>query len=325
PRSWEFFFDALGQTSKLGQRGEGRNLTGGKIPWATWKSTEGDDIDQPDGITNQAVIKVLEDNKDKPFFIGYGIHKPHDPFIAPKKYFDLYPEGKTKLADEPSDRSKRVKLAIPNSRDFAKFTDKERREFKRAYQACTSFADAQVGKVLDTLDRLELWDNTIVILMGDHGYHLGEHDWWNKVTVFEDCARAPMMVWVPGAAGMGNETQGIMEFVDLYPTLVDFADLKAPHKLSGKSIRPILNNPKNPGKKAAFTQVNRGDKVGRSVRTARWRYTEWGKDGQYGVELYDHNKDSGEYHNLAKNPEYAKILSGLKKQLDQSFGEYKGQ
>ena len=194
PQSWDYFFDALGQTSKLGRQGEGRNLSGGKIPWANWKAAEGDDIDQPDGITNEVALRVLEENKDKPFFIGYGIHKPHDPFIAPKKYFEYYPKGSTQLAIEPEDRSKRVKLAIPNDKTFAMFTDKERTEFKRAYQAGVSFADAQVGKILEAIDRLELWDNTIVILMGDHGYHLGEHDWWNKVTVYESGARAPMIV-----------------------------------------------------------------------------------------------------------------------------------
>lgn len=319
PQSWDFFFDGLGKGSPLGRKGEGRNLTDGKLVWAHWKAAEGDDIDQPDGITTEVAVKLLEEKKDKPFFIGFGLHKPHDPFIAPKKYFEKYPVGSTKLAVEPEDRSKRVKLAIPNNRDFASFTDKERREFKRAYQACVSFADAQVGKVFATMDRLKLWDNTIVILMGDHGYHLGEHDWWNKVTVFEDCARAPMMVWVPGAGGMGRETGAIMEFVDLYPTLIDYADLKAPHPLSGQSIRPILSDPGHPGKKAAYTQVNRGDKVGRSVRTERWRYTEWGPNGKLGIELYDHRKDSGEYYNLGSNPEFGGVRRKMKAVLDEGF------
>jgi arylsulfatase A-like enzyme len=324
PQSWDYFFDALGRTTSTGRKGEGRNVTDGKIPWATWKATEGGDIDQPDGQIAAEVVRILEEHHDKPFYIGYGIHKPHDPFIAPKKYFDLYPEGCTQLANEPSDRSTPPKLAVPNNKAFAAFTDQERREFKRAYQAGVSFADAQLGKVLATMDRLKLWDNTIVILLGDHGYHLGEHDWWNKVTVFENGARAPMIVWAPNAAGMGKPTQSIIEFVDIYPTLIDFAGLEALHKLSGKSMRPILDDPKAETKKAAYTQVNRGDRVGRSVRTARWRYTEWGKDGQHGVELYDHSKDSGEYYNLANNPEYASIRKVMKKGLDQGFGPYEG-
>ena len=315
PLSWDYFFDALDGTTKTGRQGEGRNLTNGKIPWATWKAAAGDDADQPDGINNLEVLKVLEDNHERPFFIGYGIHKPHDPFIAPKKYFEFYPEGRTQLAEEPEGRSKRIKMAIPNDRIFAEFTDQERREFKRAYQAGVSFADAQVGKLMDRLDQLELWDSTIVIIMGDHGYHLGEHDWWNKVTVFEDGARAPMLIWVPDALGMGKPTDSLMEFIDLYPTLVDYAGLAPPHKLSGASLRPVLEDPNVSVKEAAYTQVTRGPKVmGRSVRTRRWRYTEWG-EGKHGVELYDHSKDSGEYYNLSANPEYAHVVSQMKQLL----------
>ena len=315
PLSWDYFFDALDGTTKTGRQGAGRNLTNGKIPWATWKAAAGDDADQPDGINNLEVLKVLEDNHERPFFIGYGIHKPHDPFIAPKKYFEFYPEGRTQLAEEPEGRSKRIKMAIPNDRIFAEFTDQERREFKRAYQAGVSFADAQVGKLMDRLDQLELWDSTIVIIMGDHGYHLGEHDWWNKVTVFEDGARAPMLIWVPDALGMGKPTDSLMEFIDLYPTLVDYAGLAPPHKLSGASLRPVLEDPNASVKEAAYTQVTRGPKVmGRSVRTRRWRYTEWG-EGKHGVELYDHSKDSGEYYNLSANPEYAHVVSQMKQLL----------
>jgi len=315
PLSWDYFFDALDGTTKTGRQGAGRNLTNGKIPWATWKAAAGDDADQPDGINNLEVLKVLEDNHERPFFIGYGIHKPHDPFIAPKKYFEFYPEGRTQLAEEPEGRSNRIKMAIPTDRIFAEFTDQERREFKRAYQAGVSFADAQVGKLMDRLDQLELWDSTIVIIMGDHGYHLGEHDWWNKVTVFEDGARAPMLIWVPDALGMGKPTDSLMEFIDLYPTLVDYAGLAPPHKLSGASLRPVLEDPNASVKEAAYTQVTRGPKVmGRSVRTRRWRYTEWG-EGKHGVELYDHSKDSGEYYNLSANPEYAHVVSQMKQLL----------
>ena len=315
PLSWDYFFDALDGTTKTGRQGAGRNLTNGKIPWATWQAAAGDDADQPDGINNLEVLKVLEDNHERPFFIGYGIHKPHDPFIAPKKYFEFYPEGRTQLAEEPEGRSKRIKMAIPNDRIFVEFTDQERREFKRAYQAGVSFADAQVGKLMDRLDQLELWDSTIVIIMGDHGYHLGEHDWWNKVTVFEDGARAPMLIWVPDALGMGKPTDSLMEFIDLYPTLVDYAGLAPPHKLSGASLRPVLEDPNASVKEAAYTQVTRGPKVmGRSVRTPRWRYTEWG-EGKHGVELYDHSKDSGEYYNLSANPEYAHVVSQMKQLL----------
>ena len=319
PLSWDYFHDSLRDTTQLGRTGEGRNLTHGKIPWCTWRAAEGGDEDQPDGMNAAAAVRILEEHHDKPFFIGLGFHKPHDPFVAPKKYFDLYPKDRIKLAVEPADRSQQVRYAIPNHTDFASFTDEERCEFKRAYQACVSFTDAQLGKVFDAMDRFKLWDHTIVVLIGDHGYHLGEHEWWNKVTVYERCARAPMMVWVPGAKGMGRPTNALIEFVDLYPTLIDYAGLKAPHRLSGESFRPVMDNPKLPGKKAAYTQVNRGKTIGRSVRTTRWRFTEWGPDGKDGIELYDHSKDEGEYHNLGGNPEYAETCKELRKLLKTGF------
>jgi len=319
PLSWDYFHDSLDATTLLGRDGEGRNVTGGKVPWCSWKAAEGDDLDQPDGQNAAAAVRILEEHHDKPFFMGLGFHKPHDPFIAPKKYFDLYPADQTRLADEPADRSEQVRYAIPNRAIFAAFTDREGREFKRAYQACVSFTDAQLGKVFDTMDRLKLWDNTIVVLIGDHGYHLGDHEWWNKDTIYERGAGAPMMVWVPGAKGMGEPTKALTEFVDLYPTLADYAGLKAPHRLAGESLRPVLDNPKLKGKKAAYTQVNRGKMVGRSVRTERWRYTEWGAAGKDGIELYDHSKDSGEYYNLSGNPDQAAISKELSSLLKQGF------
>jgi iduronate 2-sulfatase len=319
PLSWDYFHDSIRDAAKLRRTGEGRNLTNGKLAWCTWQAADGGDDEQPDGLNAAAAIRVLEEHHDKPFFMGLGFHKPHDPFIAPKKYFDLYPVEKTQLAVEPQDRSEQVKHAIPNDTDFAAFTDRERREFKRAYQACISFTDAQLGKVFGTMDRLKLWENTIVILIGDHGYHLGEHDWWNKVTVYERGAGAPMIVWVPGANGMGKPTNALIEFLDIFPTLVDYAGLKPPHDLSGQSLRPVMDNPKLPGKKAAYTQVNRGKAVGRSVRTERWRYTEWGAAGKDGIELYDHSNDSGEYHNLSAKPELAETTKGLTKLLKLGF------
>ncbi|MCH7226600.1 sulfatase [Haloferula sp. A504] len=316
PASWDHFFDKLNGAPRIGRTGEGRNLTDGRLKWCEWRAAEGGDPAQPDWLNTTEALRVLEDHADKPFFIALGLHKPHDPFIAPKEYFERYPEGSTRLADPPADRSPREPLAIPNDRDFAHFTDTERREFKRAYQACVSFADAQVGRILEAMDRLELWEDTIVVLVGDHGYHLGEHDWWNKVTVFELGARAPMIIWAPGSGAMGKETSAIVEFIDLYPTLMELASLQAPHPLSGTSLRPILENPAHPGKQAAYTQVNRGKKVGRSVRTDHWRYTEWGPSGAHGIELYRHPEDPGEYYNLATAEKHAATRAKLKELLD---------
>ena len=321
PLSWDVFYDGMKESKKLKKKGEGRNLTDGRLAWCQWQATEGGDELHADGLNADAALAFLEENHEKPFFLAFGLHKPHDPFVAPKKYFDLYPDGSTVLAETPDDRSPRVKYAIPNGKDFESFTDKESREFKRAYHACVSFADAQLGKIFESMDRLKLWESTMVVLIGDHGYHLGEHGWWNKVTVHEFGSRAPMIAWVPGAKGMGKPTEALIEFVDLYPTMIDYAGLKAPHELSGVSLRPVFDEPSLPGKKAAFSQVVRGQIIGRSVRTSRWRYTEWGPDGEFGTELYDHDVDKSEYHNQAANPERAGTRSKLKKLLEDGFAE----
>jgi len=205
-------------------------------------------------------------------------------------------------------------MALPNAQGFSSFTDQERKEFRRAYFAGISFTDAQVGKLLDTLDRLKLWDNTVVILMGDHGYHLGEHGWWNKVTVFELCARTPLIVWAPGLNGMGRPANGLVEFVDIFSTVAELCGLTPPANQDGTSFRALLADPSRPGKPAAYTQVRRGEKMGRSIRTDHWRYTEW-DDGRDGIELYDHTADALEYYNLASQPQHAATLQALAAQL----------
>jgi len=319
--SYDYFFRALGRNPKIGNKGEGRKLGDGSIPWAQWLAAEGGDEAQPDGMLAAEAVRVLEEHYDKPLFIGVGFHKPHDPFIAPKEYFREYPLEEVKLAKDPADRTPLLKYSLPSSYNhFRSFTEQDQREFKRAYHACTTFVDAQVGKLLDALDRLKLWDKTIVVLLGDHGYHLGEHGWWNKVTVFELCARAPLIIWVPGLKSMGQETDSVVEFVDLYPTLIDFCGLKPPHKLSGKSLRPVLENPSKPWENAGYTQVTRGPKMmGYSVGTGRWRYIQWGVNGEGGFELYDHSKDEVEYYNLADRPEYRKVRRQMAELLKKGF------
>lgn len=295
-----------------GNKGEGRAMAGDEAKWCRWLAAEGADEDQADGQIAAEAVKLINEKKGEPWFIGAGFHKPHDPFVAPKKYFDLYPLEKIPLTVDPQDRSAEVNFAIPKMYgNFAKFTDRERREFKRAYLAGVSFMDAQVGKLLDALDQNKLWDNTIVIFIGDHGYHLGERGWWNKDTLFELSARAPLLIAAPKMRA-NAVTNGIAEFVDLYPTLTELAGLSAPHKMEGRSLKPLLQNPKARGKEAAFTVVMRSNKnQGRTVRTDRWRYIEW-NEGKDGAELYDHVNDPGEYRNLANDPKYAGEVKKLK-------------
>jgi uncharacterized sulfatase len=298
------------EATPLGKRGEGRDVTGGALPVLNWLAAEGGDEDQPDGQNAAAAIKVLEGPRDRPFFLAVGFHKPHDPFHAPRKYFDLYPLDSITLHQPPADRTPDLPVAISRMHPVYKLAGQNARELRRSYLACTSFMDAQVGKLLDALDRLKLWDNTLVVLIGDHGYHQGEHDWWLKFTLFEMSARPPLIVWAPGRKGMGRPTAGIVEFIDLYPTLADLAGLTPPKVLQGVSFRPLLDDPTREGKKAAYTQSNRAKVVGRTVRTDRWRYTEWDR-GDKGVELYDHSTDAQEYHNLAGRPEPAAVQREL--------------
>ncbi len=321
--SFDHFFRAYSKSHQYRDsaylEGRGRLLGDQTVGWAHWIADEGGDNAQPDGQNAQEGVRVLEENLDKPFFIGVGFHKPHDPFIAPKEYFERYPLDEIKLSEAPADRSQRLEYATPDNYNFHSYSDRDRREFKRAYLACTTFVDAQVGKLLDAMDRLELWDNTIVVLMSDHGYHLGEHDWWNKVTVFDIGARGPLMMWVPDTAHMGSSSDSVVEFVDLYPTLADLCELKAPHALSGQSLRPLIEN-RTTIEKPAYTQVRRRNiDMGYSVRFGDWRFTQWGKDGEGGYELYNTVKDRIGYYNLVENPEYASIRKELSALLRKGY------
>ncbi len=217
--------------------------------------------------------------------------KPHDPFVAPKKYFDLYPPGLPERWHDPVDMTQTRKEAVgfgAYGEAFAKFSDKEWNELFRAYCAGTSFMDAQLGRVLDALDKHKLWDKTLVIFVGDHGYHTGERKWWNKNTLFERSCRAPLVIAAPGMKG-GRTSRSLAEFVDLYPTVADLCGLKIPHDVAGVSLRSVLNSPDATVKDAAFTLVTRSPQLfGQSIRTSRWRFTRW-SDGQ--LELYDHDLD----------------------------------
>lgn len=295
------------------RRGEFRNLTGGKLGWCEIGILDGTDDEQPDGQTALKASRSIEDLSatDKPWMVAAGFHRPHDPFHAPRKYFDMYPKESLQLYRDPSDTDTLEAMAIASgwTTDFAKFTDEDRRDFLRAYLAGVSFMDAQVGRLLDTLDRLELWDNTIVIFLGDHGYHLGERSWWNKNTLFDRSCHAPLIIAAPGAQ-QGQACRQPVEFVDLYPTIVDYCGVDVPHPLAGKSLKGVLVDPQQPHKAAAFTLVTRGARgYGRSVTSARWRFTQW-SDGA--MELYDHERDPEETRNLARDPAHAATVAELR-------------
>jgi uncharacterized sulfatase len=281
-----------------------------------WFASEGRDDEFTDARGAAATIDLLERHKDGPFFIGCGFYRPHVPWIVPKKYFDMYAPAKMPLPEiPPGDRDDKPPPAFwVNPPNYGR-PAAELREAIRAYYASITYMDAQLGKVLDALDRLELWERTIVVLWGDHGWHLGEHGNWQKMSLFEESARVPLLVAAPGIKGRGKASARTVETLDLYPTIADLAGLTPPPGLEGKSLRPLLDDPKHAWDRPAYTQVIRGPAgqtfFGRSVRTERWRYTEW-DDGKRGAELYDHTRDPGEHHNLAADPKQAAVVQQMK-------------
>jgi uncharacterized sulfatase len=279
----------------------------------SWLAAEGGDEEQTDGMIATEAIKLLEANRDRPFFLAVGFFRPHTPYVAPKKYFDLYPLESVALPyAPPGDRDDIPTAAFAHNCPLPNYNLDLPTLHKatQAYYACVSFIDAQVGRLLEALERLELADNTIVVLWSDHGYHLGEHNGiWQKRTLFEQSARAPLIIRVPGAGGNGTVCRRIVELIDLYPTIVAAAGISPPAGLSGRDLAPLLDNPLANWNGEAITQVLRpaDDRLdtlvmGCSIRTARYRYTEWA-EGTHGVELYDHRTDPMEFHNLAIDPD----------------------
>ena len=276
-------------------------------------AAEGTDEEQTDGKVAAEAIRLMEENASRPFFVAAGFYRPHCPYIAPKSYFDLYPLDRITFPNEPAGHSKTLlEAAIASTRPYPVFgvSSEQAREAKRAYYAAISFVDAQVGKLLDAVDRLKLSDRTIIVFWSDHGYLVGEHGLWMKQSLFEQSARVPLIIAAPGKA-KGKASPRTVELVDLYPTLADLAGLKAPADLHGTSLERLLDDPGAEWKQPAFTQVVRGGFPGHSVRTERWRYTEW-DNGKQGVELYDHDADPQEYRNLANDPAYTAVVAELK-------------
>jgi uncharacterized sulfatase len=302
----------------------------------SWLAADGEDREQTDAIGAEMAIKLLEEHKDKPFFIACGFYRPHTPYVAPKKYFELYPKDEVPLAKTPDGDLDDIPPPALQSRR-RDMDERLQREGMQAYFASISFMDQQVGKLLDALERLKLADSTIVVFHSDHGYHLGEHDgMWQKQSLFEESARVPLIIAAPGSKANGKGAAAIAELIDVYPTLAELCGLKAPEGLPGKSLVPQLTDAANPGKGFALTQVRRGgggagkakkakDKAagekaadasfpGYSLRTARWRYTEW-DGGKKGAELYDHDSDPHEYTNLASDPKHAATVKELQGKL----------
>jgi iduronate 2-sulfatase len=311
PASWQRTINPVGRDridEKLVFNAEPHRKISGAL---SWLAADGSDEEQTDGMVATEAIKLMEEKRDEPFFIAAGFFRPHTPYVAPKKYFDLYPLEEIHLPFAPEGDREDIPIAafahnnpVPNY-GLDPLTC---RKALQAYYACVSFVDVQVGRLLDALERLDLGEKTIVVFWSDHGYHLGEHHGvWQKRTLFEEAARTPLIICQPGAAGNGTGCRRVVEFVDVYPTLLDLANLPRPAgvTLAGRSLVPLLENPGAQWDGVAVTQILRpadsrlpNPVMGCSIRTERWRYTEWA-EGREGLELYDHGNDPQEFHNLA--------------------------
>jgi uncharacterized sulfatase len=311
---------------------DGKKSFGGTL---SWLSADGTDAEQTDGKIAEAAIGLLEQNKDKPFFLAVGFFRPHTPYVAPHKYFETYPADKVPLAKMPVDDRKDIPdPALPVKNPNYGLDEKTQREAVQAYFASISFMDQQVGQVLDALDRLKLRESTIVVFHSDHGYHLGEHGLWQKQSLFEESARVPLIISVPGMKAAGQASPSVAELVDVYPTLADLCGLERSENLAGKSLWPLLVSPMTPSSKVAVTQVQRGGGQaakgktppaafkGYSVRNERYRYTEW-DGGKRGAELYDHETDPQEITNLADKPEMAEVVKEMKGKLAEVLANLK--
>lgn len=279
----------------------------------SWLAMEGEDEEQTDGIGATEACEALDAfaKSGDPFFLALGFYRPHVPFAAPSKYFDaldrkamVVPPARDDLLPslpEPAQRSIRsMKLQVGLSKDVSQ-------EIIEAYKATVSFVDAQLGRVLDRLESSGLAENTLVVFFSDHGFHLGEHGHWQKQTLFEPSTRVPLIIRTPSSVSNSGENAAPVELIDLYPTVADFAGVEVPEYVRGKSLRGLMEQKVDTVRGSALTVWRKG----KSIATGRYRYTEWGEEGELGQELYDHQYDSEELINLADAAEKVQLKDSL--------------
>jgi len=286
-------------------------------------------------LTEIAIQMLLEFKKKQPFFMAVGFSKPHLPYVAPQKYWDLYRRDDIPLAPNNFIPKGAPPFAINSLTELACYEDfvqapnptesqipeDQARLLKHGYYACISFIDAQIGRIFDALNTLELQKNTILVLLGDNGCKLGEHGSWVKMTNYEIDLRIPLIISSPIRINPVGSTSALVEIVDLYPTICELAGLEMPPNLEGLSLMPLLQNPERPWKLATFSQYPRGFAyrfMGKSIRTDRYRYTEWRDrldDRLVAVELYDHETDPQENICIAGDPQHKELVHQLSSRL----------
>jgi len=299
-----------------------RQRTKGQGP--PFEAADVPDSAYPDGKNTDFAIKQLHRLKDRPFFLAMGFHKPHLPFNAPKKYWDIYRPEKIKLADNPFIPKNATEYSLTNFGELrnyfgmpkeGKVPDNQARRLIHGYYACVTYIDLLIGRLLGELERLKLRDKTVIILWCDHGWKLGEHASWCKHTNFEIDTHVPMIISVPGMKTAGRRSDALTEYVDIYPTLCELCGLQVPEHLEGTSFVPLLENPSRQWKSAVFSQYPRsGGIMGYTMRTELYRYTEWKerKSGKVRArELYDHRTDPDENVNIVNNRKHAETVRQL--------------
>ena len=319
PPSWDVAISPAGAEQKTA--GVGRNITEGKRERWDAIAFAGDGADQADEKSTQIAIETLEQNRDRPWFMGLGYLRPHVPHVAPARFFDMYPLRDIRPVENPANDLDDIPLASEitintRGKDVGGMNETDKKEAIRAYYASVSYMDWQVGRVLDRLDKSGQASRTIVVFWGDHGWHLGEHRRWHKRSLFEESMRAPLLISAPGRRGNGRAAKGLVEFVDIYPTLAELAGLTPPGNLEGQSLRVLLDNPSRAFKTAAFSVVTSPPGImGRAALTDRYRYIRW--TGPHpDEELYDRIADPREFTNLARDARQSEALRHMRGVMD---------
>jgi iduronate 2-sulfatase len=319
------------------------NLQGKGLKRSAAESASVSDNTYLDGIVCDAAVAALAELQqgEQPFFLAVGFRKPHLPFCAPQKYWDLYDRAKIPLPTGDQHPQAAPELAVRSWKELEGYTDipddgplsmAKVRELRHGYYACVSFADAMVGRLLGELSELKFEDNTVIVLWGDHGFHLGEQGLWTKANNYELSTRVPLIVSVPGQVNPGTKSDALVELVDVYPTLADVCGLKIPTGVEGISLKPLLAEPQRAWKRAVFSQYPRafeghrhrghGDIMGYAVRTDDYRYVEWREwksQDVVAVELYDHQHDADEMRNVASQAEHQQTVQRISRVLSNGW------
>ncbi len=303
---------AVGQAELVQGNPDGKiERKGGNV--MTIVKAEGDDLAHSDGKTAQKAIELIKKHKNEPFFLAVGFVRPHVPFVAPKKYFDPYPFGKIimpkKVDGDWNDIPKRGINYVTSIN--GEMSAEQEKKAVAAYYASVAYMDKQVGKVLYALKKEGLEDNTIVIFTSDHGFHLGEHQFWMKVSLHEESVRVPMIIKVPGKKPA--VCNSFVELIDLYPTISELAGLKTSKHLQGKSLVKTIDNPNFKVRDLAFS-VSQGGKSF-LLRTDKWAYIQYDEDAASGIELYDMENDPKQFTNLAEMSKYKDLAAIFKEKL----------